>query len=757
MKKYLLLISVILSSFCNAQNQQTFAGSTEPGLSDGITGENANFNWPFAITSDSNGFFYVADTYSNCIRKVSQNGNSAITIAGSINSLAGTDDGIGSLAKFYRPAGIVVDQNGNIYVADTGNHRIRKITPTGIVSTFAGSSQGYLNGQGTLAKFDCPYGLAIDISGNIYVADSAYDNGSDAVFGRIRKITPNGLVSNFYSTNEQLFRPTDVTIDNSGNLYVVSRKNIYKINTNGQLINSYTTDNDPINTINAYGWGIEVDVNDNIYVTIIKDVIISPPSNPAIYGIPGGSGPSPNQVRKITPNGYQTIEVSSGLYSPFGVCINNNNDIFIADVRNNRIAKLTTSGLLNNFVGENLGNVPSANSGCVSFSAVDGQGEITKAHFNNLNGLGQDSNGNIYVADTNNHRIRKITPSGNVSTLVGSIAGFNNGNSNQALLHFPNRIFVDSNNNIYTLTRKALADLPPGGDITTMIIRKISPNGDVSGFPQNNQNLGIINNTVVVGGLVVDQIGNVYVTSFNLIQKITPNGVVSTLAGDWSSGYANGLGTAARFNEPRGLCIDPSGNIYVADSGNNRIRKITPNGLVTTLATSTTVAFNHPNFVSYYGGNIYFSEGPEDISCNGKSIKKITATNEVYTVCQTCGGGGSVLSNANNIYVIKGNQINILSDQSLGINQNLFSLQQINLYPNPAKDEITIDLSKINNIENFSYEIYNSLGQEVQNGILNSQINIIHLNNIKGSGVYFVKIIDSSNTLIDSKKIIIQH
>jgi sugar lactone lactonase YvrE len=755
MKKYLLIISVILSSFCNAQNQQTFAGSAEPGLSDGITGEIANFNRPFAISSDSNGFFYVADTYSNCIRKISQNGNSVITIAGSINSLVGTDDGIGTTAKFNKPAGIVVDQSGNIYVADTGNHRIRKITPSGVVSTFAGSSQGYLNGQGTAAKFDCPYGLAVDSSGNIYVADSAYDNGSDAIYGRIRKITTTGLVSNFY-TGDQIFRPTDVTIDNSGNLYAVSRKNIYKINTNGQLINSYYTDNEPFNTVNAYGWGIEVDANNNIYVTIIKDVIISTPSNPVIYGLPNGIDSTSHQVRKITPNGYQTIELSAGLNGPYGICINNNNDIFIADVRNNRIAKLTTNGLLNNFVGENLGNVPIANSSCVVYKAIDGQGEITKAHFNYPNGLGQDSNGNIYVADTENHRIRKISPNGVVSTLVGSIAGFNNGNSNQALLHWPNRIFVDSNNNIYTLTRKGLAGFP-GGDITTMIIRKISPNGDVSGFPQNNPNLGIINNTVVVGGLVVDQIGNVYVTSFNLIQKITPNGVVSTLVGDWSSGYANGLGTAARFNEPRGLCIDPSGNIYVADSGNNRIRKITPNGLVSTLAATTTVTFNHPNFVSYYGGNIYFSEGPEDISCNGISIKKITTTNEVYTVCQTCGGGGSVLSNANNIYVIKGNKINILSDQALGINQNSFSFQQINLYPNPAKDEITIDCSNTNNIENLSYKIYNSLGQEIQNGNLNSQINIIQLNNIAGSGIYFVKIIDSSNILIDSKKIIIQN
>ena len=139
-----------------------------------------------------------------------------------------------------------------------------------------------------------------------------------------------------------------------------------------------------------------------------------------------------------------------------------------------------------------------------------------------------------------------------------------------------------------------------------------------------------------------------------------------------------------------------------------------------------------------------------------RSIKKITATNEVYTVCQTCGGGGSVLSNANNIYVIQGNQINILTDQSLEANQNSFSNPQIIFYPNPAKDYINIDISNLTDINGWSYKIVNTLGQEVINGKINSQQNIVQLNNIKGHGVYFVKIYDSSNKLMDTKKIIIQ-
>ena len=154
----------------------TLAGSTE-GYADGI-GTNARFNQPAGVAVDASGNVYVADKDNHCIRKISPDGEATI-LAGSTNS--GYADGIGTNAQFSSPRGVAVDASGNVYVADTGNHRIRKISPNGVSTTLAGSTEGYADGIGTNAQFNNPAGVAVDASGNIYVADTGNN--------RIRKIT----------------------------------------------------------------------------------------------------------------------------------------------------------------------------------------------------------------------------------------------------------------------------------------------------------------------------------------------------------------------------------------------------------------------------------------------------------------------------------------------------------------------------------------------------------------------------------------
>ena len=212
---------------------------------------------------------------------------------------------------------------------------------------------------------------------------------------------------------------------------------------------------------------------------------------------------------------------------------------------------------------------------------ADGTGSAARFYF--PNGVAVDSAGNVYVADTNNYTIRKITPSGVVSTLAGLAGspGSADGTGSAARFNDPYGVAVDSAGNVYV------------ADTGNNTIRKITPSGVVSTLAGLAGSIGSADGTGSAArffqpyGVAVDSAGNVYVadTNNNTIRKITPSGVVSTLAGlAGSFGSADGTGSAARFYYPEGVAVDSAGNVYVADTGNDTIRKITPSGVVSTLA-----------------------------------------------------------------------------------------------------------------------------------------------------------------------------
>lgn len=215
---------------------------------------------------------------------------------------------------------------------------------------------------------------------------------------------------------------------------------------------------------------------------------------------------------------------------------------------------------------------------------TDGQGN--EARFNNPRGVAQDGSGNIYVADRHNHCIRKIDPGGYVSTVAGDgDAGFADGTGEAARFNNPIGLAVDGGNNVYV------------ADSYNNCIRKITPDGSVStlagqegGFADGQGSAARFNDPVDVA---VDGGGNVYVADRgnHCIRKVTPDGQVSTLAGNGIPGYAEGTGEAAQFDNPYGVASDKSGIVYVGDSYNHRIRKITPDGTVSTIAGDGTPGF----------------------------------------------------------------------------------------------------------------------------------------------------------------------
>lgn len=317
----------------------------------------------------------------------------------------------------------------------------------------------------------------------------------------------------------------------------------------------------------------------------------------AIYGqvsTLSGQGPSPG--------GAANGPVATATFSqPRDVAMDAHGNIYIAD-DNNTIRKITPAGIVEPFAG----------SGAVGF--VNGTGAAASFAYPTALAVGPD--GNIYVCDINNNAIRKITPAGVVSTVAGNgTRGFSNGVGAEATFFMPCGITLDANNNIYV------------ADQFNCSIRKITPAGVVSTLAGNGT-YGTANGTgsearfSQPNDLAVDAAGNVYVSDGgnNRIQKITPAGVVTTFAGRGGIGFADGPGTVAAFSFTTGIVIDDFGNLYVADViDNQRIRKITPDGMVTTLAgtgnigyvngTGTSASFSYPYGIGIgMDGNLYIAD-----------------------------------------------------------------------------------------------------------------------------------------------------
>ena len=584
----------------------TLAGSTS-GYTDG-TGTSAQFAYPSGVAVDGAGNVYVADYYNHRIRKITASGVVS-TLAG---SASGYTDGTGTSAQFSYPTGVAVDGAGNVYVADRNNHRIRKITASGVVSTLAGSASGYTDGTGTSAKFKYPSGVAVDGAGNVYVGD--YYNH------RIRKIT---LSAGSAETTETITANVcDSYTSPSGKTWTTS--NTYSdtiANTAGcdsvitvnLTVRDKTTETITANVCDSYTSpsGRHTWFETGIYKDTIPnaagcDSILT--INLTVIATPivtvstlAGSG---------TPGYTDGTGTSAKFSSPNGVAVDGAGNVYVADQVNHRIRKITTSGVVSTLAG----------SGTPGYA--DGTG--TSAKFNYPNGVAVDGAGNVYVADLSNHRIRKITALGVVSTLAGSGAsGYTDGTGTSAKFSYPNGVAVDGAGNVYVADyfNHRIRKITTSGVVSTLA-------GSASGYADGT---GTSAQFSYPTGVAVDGAGNVYVADYNnhRIRKITTSGVVSTLAGSGTPGYTDGTGTSAKFSSPTGVAVDGAGNVYVADYNNHRIRKITTSGVVSTLAgsgtsgytdgTGTSAKFAYPSEVAVYGaGNVYVADQ------GNHSIRKIT-------------------------------------------------------------------------------------------------------------------------------------
>lgn len=302
------------------------------------------------------------------------------TFAG--NTVKGNKDGKGTAAAFYNPTSIAVDAQGNLFVADFDNNLIRKITPAGIVSTFAGNGAfGSANGVGTAASFNLPYGITIDASGNLYVADS----GSRL----IRRITPDGAVSTLAGSGADgtadgagaaaSFKvPLSIAIDAGGNLYVTDNGNVRKITQAGV-----------VSTLPGAGTafgapaGIAVDATGNLYIADTNNNLIRKITAAGLVSTIAGNG------LKGSDDGGST---SASFNAPLSITADAAGNLFVGD-SDNRIRLISTSGMVTTIAGDGTSG------------SDDGSG--LKARFVGLSGMAVSGN-SLYVADTGNNSIRKV-------------------------------------------------------------------------------------------------------------------------------------------------------------------------------------------------------------------------------------------------------------------------------------------------------------------------------------------------------------
>ena len=595
MVRVLLSFLVALPLFAQTLTLRTLAGSMSGGGSADGARTVARFSSPSAIAADAVGNLYVADTLNHTIRKITAAGV-VTTIAGAVG-VPGFADGPGLSARFQFPRGIAVDPvSGAVWISDAANHVIRRITPDGVVTTVAGAAgvRGAANGAGTKARFASPQGLMVDAAGNVYVADR--DNFA------IRRIAPDGMVTTFAGTmgargdangsvTTATFNfPTDITLDPARGTFYVSDEIGYRIR-----------------KITAEG------------------VVSTLAGN--FGGFQNGAG------------------IGARFSQPTSIDVDNTGVLYVTDLANAAVRRITPAGVVTTIAGNG------------SIGAEDGIGAA--ARFWRPSGIAVGADGAVYVADASNHAIRRIAlPAGEVTTFAGSKPeqGTTNGNATAARFFFPIGVAVDATGNTYVAHSTVISKIAPDGMTTTLAgapgvrddgdgvgtaarfgepisiaiapdgnlfvadwylstIRRVTPDGVVTTVAGIAGELGYVDGPAQtalfddIWGIAVDSLGVVYVSELgnNAIRRITPDGTVSTLAGSSSgtAGFVDGVGAEARFFFPSGLAVDGQRNVYVADYWNYAIRKITQDGVVSTIVGPSSGLRRPTGVASDADGNLY--------------------------------------------------------------------------------------------------------------------------------------------------------
>jgi sugar lactone lactonase YvrE len=556
---------------------QTFAGTDWTFQADGQSALNAPIGSTTDLTFDPAGNLYITDNLNYQVYRVDTNGTLRV-IGGNGFDSARVNGVDARRAPLNRPISVAIGPDGSVYVAQS--YTIARITPDGILSRFAGLNTNVFSGDGgpaLNAGVQSPLGMVFDSAGNLFY--------SDRLSNRVRRIDTNGIITTFAGNGQQasagdngqatsasLFSPAGLRLDAAGNLYIadVGAGRIRRVDTSG-IITTFA--------------GGAASLQDGVPAT-------------------------------------QTL-----LSGPVALDFDAAGNLYILEQNRGRVRKVTPGGIITTVAG----------AGAAGFSG-DG-GPAINAQFNAPIALKVDASGNVYVGDTNNRRVRRFTPGGNIATVVGNGLYRFSPDGAPATLSFlkdPTRVAVAPNGRLHitdagdarirrveangTLTTVAgtgqsvftpgkgpfpaastsitAADgltFDPQGNlyfVESGLIRRVTPDGMMTtyagGGSQNPGNEGPATSAQLFGpaALATDRSGTLYFSeaSIGRIRKVTADGIIHAVAGMGSQGFADGPAAQAQFNNPRGLTLDAAGNLYIGDLSNNRVRKLDTNGNVTTYA-----------------------------------------------------------------------------------------------------------------------------------------------------------------------------
>ncbi len=661
----MLRFSILLlagTAFAQQYTISTVAGGAPPATP--ASALNTSIGQPRKLALSGGNLYFSS---GNSVFKIDTSGTMTLVAGNSRAGFSG-DGGPAVNAQLSAPQGLALDSAGNLYIADSVNNRVRKVDANGIITTFAGNGgvnpPGFWGdtGPATDANLHLPTGLAVDSSGNVYIAASA-DN-------TVRVVTTDGIINIYagagykgyygdYNAGETiggvctgcvagtanlagLANPQDVAIGPSGSILIADTGNAAIRSVSSAGI---------ISTISGTGAASTIASGDGVATTLtmLSPFSVAADSSGNVYVAEFGT----NRIRKVDSSGNITTAIGDGnqgfagdggppskveMTLPTGVAVDSSGNLYFADSLNNRIRKLAGS-TVNTYAGNGLVN-----------RSGDG-GAATGAQLNGPLGVAADAAGNLYIADTANNAVRRVSGSV-ISNFAGTGTAGTSGDGNAAggaQLSGPQGMAVDGAGSLFIAdTQNHKVRKVSNGTITTVAgtgTAGFGGDGGAAGGAQLNLPFAV----------AVDAAGNLYIAEFgnNRVRMVSPNGNISTLAGNGVAGYSGDGGQAAgaMLNSPQGVAVDSAGNVYIADSANNRVRRVAPNGVITTVAGNGIAGFSgdggfgvsaqvgNPVAVATDSvGNVYIADG-------SARVRKLFVSGVITTIAGSTrgysGDGGS--------------------------------------------------------------------------------------------------------------------